>query len=58
MKTVVIAMLLLTAGFVVVAAAPTASACYVGTETPVQDAIACTNPPIDYVQCQLTGHCG
>lgn len=57
MKTVVIAMLLLTAGFVVVAAAPTASACVVGLDDPVGDALDCLNPPIDYVQCQLTGHC-
>ena len=54
MKAVVIAMLLLTAGVVAVAAAPTASACAVNEPG---DAIDCAqytgNLVIDRVQCAL-----
>lgn len=56
MKAVVIAMLLLTAGFVVVAATPTASACSYTVGEPPSEIIACANPAIDLAQCILTGH--
>ena len=56
MKAVVIAMLLLTAGFVAVAATPTASACSYTVGEPPSEIVGCANPLIDRVQCIATGH--
>lgn len=57
MKAVVIAMLILTAGFVAVVAAPSANACSVSINDPPGDVADCANRAIDSVQCIATGHC-
>lgn len=57
MKAVVIAMLLMTAGFVAVVAAPTASACSVNVNDLAGDLSDCGNTAIDSVQCIVFHHC-